>query len=185
MWDSPSVVAGEEGCSSPVPNDLRGRRPHRSGAGLLRPVMTATCATVSLVIGTAAPEKSISDSKSDSRSHIVCSPIISASSPIYSLRASDQSEALALSSRAVRGAPRREFEAVKPPRKARSDGQRDPRPARFEAGGSTSKDADLSNRRRDAHRFLVSNRAAEAPRIAVSAPRLGLSRTHPYHVIHN
>ena len=54
-------------------------------------------------------------------------PIMSASSPAYSRRASDRSEALALSSRAVRGAPRREFEAVKPPRKARSDGQRDRR----------------------------------------------------------
>ena len=57
MWDSPSVVAGEEGLSSPVPNDLRGRHPHHSGAGLLWPVIPATCATVSLVIGTAAPKK--------------------------------------------------------------------------------------------------------------------------------
>ena len=71
MWDSPSVVAGEEGCSSPVPNDLRGRHPHHSGAGLLRPVIPATCATVSLVTGTAAPEKSVLDSDSDGRSRIV------------------------------------------------------------------------------------------------------------------
>ena len=28
MWDSPSVVAGEEGRFSPIPNDLRGRHPH-------------------------------------------------------------------------------------------------------------------------------------------------------------
>ncbi len=64
MWDSPSVVAGEEGRSSPVPNDLRGRRPHHSGAGLLRPVIPATCATVSLTTDTVAPEKTPSDSES-------------------------------------------------------------------------------------------------------------------------
>jgi len=57
MWDSPSVVAGKESCFSPVPNDLQGRHPHHSGAGLLRPVIPTTCATVSLIIGTAAPEK--------------------------------------------------------------------------------------------------------------------------------
>ena len=74
MWDSPSIVAEEEGCSSPVPNDLQGRYPHHSGAGLLRPVIPATCATVSLGIGTAGPRKSVSDSESDSRSHIVRSP---------------------------------------------------------------------------------------------------------------
>ena len=73
MWDSPSVVAGEEGRSSPVPNDRRGRRPHHSGAGLLRPVIPATCATVSLVTGTAAPEKSVSKNESDGRNRIVCS----------------------------------------------------------------------------------------------------------------
>ncbi len=64
MWDSPSVVAGKEGRSSPVPNDLRGRRPHHSGAGLLRPVIPATCATVSLTTDTVAPEKTPSDSES-------------------------------------------------------------------------------------------------------------------------
>ena len=74
MWDSPSVVAGEEGRSSPVPNDLRGRHPHHSGAGLLRPVIPATCATVSLVFDSMAPEKSVSDSESHGRSHIVRSP---------------------------------------------------------------------------------------------------------------
>jgi hypothetical protein len=58
MWDSPSVVAGEEGHSSPVPNDLRGRCPHHSGAGLLRPVIPATCATVSLVAGMVSSKKS-------------------------------------------------------------------------------------------------------------------------------
>jgi hypothetical protein len=63
MWDSPSVVAGEEGHSSPVPNDLRGRCPHHSGAGLLRPVIPATCATVSLVAGMVA-QKSVSDGES-------------------------------------------------------------------------------------------------------------------------
>jgi len=52
---------------------------------------------------------------------------VSASSPAYSRRASDQSDLLAFSSGAVRGAPRREFKAVKPPRKARSDDQRDRR----------------------------------------------------------
>ena len=57
-----------------VRNDLRGRRPHHSGAGLLRPVIPATCATVSLITGTAAPERSVSGSESDGRSHIVCSP---------------------------------------------------------------------------------------------------------------
>ena len=74
MWDSPSVVAGEEGRSSPVPNDLRGRRPHHSGAGLLRPVIPATCATVSLDTGTAAPVKTVSDSESGGRSHSGCFP---------------------------------------------------------------------------------------------------------------
>ena len=57
MWDSPSVVAGEKGRSSPVPNDLRGRRPHQSGAGLLRPVIPTTCATVSPWQHTIAPKK--------------------------------------------------------------------------------------------------------------------------------
>ena len=65
----------------------------------------------------------------------LCRPM-SVSSPTYSLTP------FALSSRAVRGAPRRELEAVKPPRKPRSDGQRDRGPARLEAGGSTSKDAE-------------------------------------------
>ena len=74
MWDSPSVVAGEEGRSSPIPNDRRGRHPHHSGAGLLRPVIPATCATVSLVICRAAPGKSVSDSESASRNHSVCFP---------------------------------------------------------------------------------------------------------------
>jgi hypothetical protein len=73
MWDSPSFVAGEEGCSSPVPSDRRGRCPHHSGAGLLRPVIPATCATVSLDTDTAAPEESPSDSESDGSSHTVCS----------------------------------------------------------------------------------------------------------------
>ena len=73
MWDSPSVVAGEEGRSSPVPNDLRGRRPHHSGAGLLRPVIPATCATVSLGWYTAAPVAS--DGESDSSNPAVCRPL--------------------------------------------------------------------------------------------------------------
>jgi hypothetical protein len=47
LWDSPSTIAREEGCSSPVSNDRPGRRPHHSGAGLLRPVIPPTCATVS------------------------------------------------------------------------------------------------------------------------------------------
>ena len=74
MWDSPSVVAGEEGCSSPVPNDRRGRRPHHSGAGLLRPVIPATCATVSLDTGMVPPGKSVSDSESDSSNDVACFP---------------------------------------------------------------------------------------------------------------
>lgn len=57
MWDSPSAVAGEEYHLSPVLNDLRGRRPHHSGAGLLRPVIPAMCATISLAIGTPDPKK--------------------------------------------------------------------------------------------------------------------------------
>ena len=65
MWDSPSVVAGEEGRSSPVPNDRRGRRPHHSGVGLLGPVIPPTCATVSLSWYTAAPVTSASDGESD------------------------------------------------------------------------------------------------------------------------
>jgi hypothetical protein len=74
MWDSPSVVAGEERHSSPVPNDLRGRCPHHSGAGLLRPVIPATCATVSLVAGMVA-QKSVSDGESISDNTSVCSPL--------------------------------------------------------------------------------------------------------------
>ena len=57
MWDSPSVVAGGEGHSPPVPNDRRGRHPHHSGAGLLRPVIPATCATVSLDTTMMVPKK--------------------------------------------------------------------------------------------------------------------------------
>lgn len=82
MLDSPSFVAGEEGCSSPVPSDRRGRCPHHSGAGLLRPVIPATCATVSLDTGMMLAEKTVSDSESDARSHDVRSPAMSASSPV-------------------------------------------------------------------------------------------------------
>ena len=66
MWDSPSVVAEEEGHSSPVSNGRRGRRPHRSAAGLLRPVIPATCATVSLDVVTMVPGKSVSGDESAS-----------------------------------------------------------------------------------------------------------------------
>ena len=107
MWASPAVVAGEEGRSSPVPNDRRGRRPHHSGAGLLRPVIPATCATVSLVICRAAPGKSVSDSESAGRSHSSCFPACR----------------LLLTGRARRFAPRiRGGEAAS---QTRSDGRRD------------------------------------------------------------
>lgn len=38
-----------EGRSSPGPNDLRGQCSHHSGAGRLRPVIPAACATVSVI----------------------------------------------------------------------------------------------------------------------------------------
>ena len=75
-------VAGEEARPSPIPNDRRGRRPRQSGAGLLRPVRPATCATVSLDTGMMLAEKTVSDSESDARSHDVRSPVMSASSPV-------------------------------------------------------------------------------------------------------
>ncbi len=37
MWDSPSVVAGGEGHSPPVPNDLRGGIPTIQGPGYYGP----------------------------------------------------------------------------------------------------------------------------------------------------
>ncbi len=77
MLDSPSVVAGEEGRSSPVPNDGRGRRPHHPGAGLLRLVIPATCATVSLDNGMVAPDKHVSSGESISISHVAGSHRVS------------------------------------------------------------------------------------------------------------
>ena len=71
IWDSPSIVAGEEGRSSPVPNDRRGRRPHRRA--------TPARDTAAVCDGITdhwdgAPGKSVSDSESDSSNDGACFP---------------------------------------------------------------------------------------------------------------
>ena len=107
MWDSPLVVVGEEGHFSPVANDLRGRHRHRSGGGLLGPVIPATCATVSSIIGTMAREPARTARGTLFRAVAGLRPAAcgtagpALSSPADSHRTSDHSEALVLSSRAL------------------------------------------------------------------------------------